>query len=68
MHNLLEVKLLYKRLDQQNNALKSMALHDGLTGLPNRRLLMDRLALAIVHARRSQCMMAVTYLDFKAAT
>ena len=63
IHNLLEVRLLYKRLDQQNHELKSMALHDELTGLPNRRLLMDRLALAIVHARRSQGIMAVMFID-----
>ncbi len=63
IHNMLEVRLLYKQLSQQNHALESMALHDPLTGLPNRRLLMDRLSLAIAHARRSQCTMAVMYLD-----
>jgi diguanylate cyclase (GGDEF)-like protein len=40
-----------------------MALHDALTGLPNRRLLMDRLALAIAHARRNTSTMAVMFLD-----
>ncbi len=63
IRNMLEVRLLYKRLDQQNQALKSLALHDELTGLPNRRLLMDRLALAIAHARRSQRTMAVMFID-----
>ena len=63
IHNMLEVRLLYKRLGQQNHTLKSMALHDELTGLPNRRLLMDRLSLAIAQARRSQCLMAVMFLD-----
>lgn len=63
IRNMLEVRLLYKRLDQQNQALKSLALHDALTGLPNRRLLMDRLALAIAHARRSQRTMAVMFID-----
>lgn len=63
IHNMLEVRLLYKRLDQQNQTLKSLALHDELTGLPNRRLLMDRLALAIAQARRSQCTMAVMFID-----
>lgn len=63
VHNMLEVRLLYKQLDRQNQELKSLALHDALTGLPNRRLLMDRLSLAMAHARRSQCTMALMFLD-----
>ena len=63
IHNMLEVRLLYKQLEQQNRTLESLALHDALTGLPNRRLLMDRLFLAIVHARRNSHTMAVMYLD-----
>lgn len=63
IHNMLEVRLLYKRLADQNAALASLALHDALTGLPNRRLLMDRLSLAIAHARRNQRTMAVMFLD-----
>src|SRR5476649_1723095 len=63
IHNMLEVRLLYKQLEHSNRALESLALHDALTGLPNRRLLMDRLSLAIAHARRNKCAMAVMYLD-----
>jgi len=63
IHNMLEVRLLYKQLEQYNRTLESMALHDALTGLPNRRLLIDRLSLAIAHARRNQSAMAVMYLD-----
>jgi diguanylate cyclase (GGDEF)-like protein len=63
IHNMLEVRLLYKQLEQYSRALESMALHDALTGLPNRRLLMDRLSLAIAHARRNQSAMAVLFLD-----
>jgi len=63
IHNMLEVRLLYKQLEQYSRALESMALHDALTGLPNRRLLFDRLALAIAHARRNKSSMAVMYLD-----
>ena len=40
-----------------------MALDEELTGLPNRRLLIDRLSLAIAQARRSQCLMAVMFLS-----
>jgi diguanylate cyclase (GGDEF)-like protein len=63
IHNMLEVRLLYKQLEQLALELKSLALHDTLTGLPNRRLLMDRLSLSIVQAHRRRGMMAVMYLD-----
>ena len=63
IHNMLEVRLLYKQLEQYSRALESMALHDALTGLPNRRLLIDRLSLAIAHARRNKRPMAVMFLD-----
>ena len=63
IRNMLEVRLLYKKLEQSSRAMESLALHDALTGLPNRRLLMDRLSLAIAHARRNKGTMAVMYLD-----
>lgn len=63
IHNLLEVRLLYTQLEDYSRALESLALHDSLTGLPNRRLLFDRLALAIAHAHRNKSTMAVMYLD-----
>lgn len=68
VHNLLEARLLYKKLEHYNQALASLALHDGLTGLPNRRLLMDRIALSIAHARRSKSTMAVLCLDLDGFT
>ena len=63
IHNMLEVRLLYKQLEHYSRTLESLALHDALTGLPNRRLLMDRLSLAIAHAHRNKSTMAVMYLD-----
>ena len=63
IYNMLEVRLLYKQLEHSNRALEFLALHDALTGLPNRQLLMDRLSLAIAHARRNKSTMAVMYLD-----
>ncbi|MBT9569156.1 MAG: diguanylate cyclase [Thiobacillus sp.] len=63
IHNMLEVRLLYKQLAQYSQALESMAMHDALTGLPNRRLLTDRLSLSIAHAYRNKSAMAVLYLD-----
>ena len=63
IHNMLEVRLLYRQLEQYSRALESLALHDALTGLPNRRLLFDRLELAIAHAHRNKSSIAVLYLD-----
>jgi diguanylate cyclase (GGDEF)-like protein/PAS domain S-box-containing protein len=40
-----------------------MAHHDALTGLPNRRLMQDRLNQAILQARRQQRHVALLYLD-----
>jgi diguanylate cyclase (GGDEF)-like protein/PAS domain S-box-containing protein len=43
--------------------VREMAFHDSLTGLPNRRLLNDRLAQAMATSRRSGCHGAVMLLD-----
>ena len=43
--------------------LSRVANYDALTGIPNRRLLSDRLAQAIAHAQRNGRMLAVCYLD-----
>jgi diguanylate cyclase (GGDEF)-like protein len=42
---------------------RSLAYHDDLTGLPNRSLLHDRLALAITHSSRHESNLAVLFLD-----
>ena len=49
-----------KKLEQK---LVEMATHDYLTGLPNRVLLNDRFSVAVAHARRSGCKLAVISLD-----
>lgn len=63
IHNMLEVRLLYKELAQYSKAQQALALHDPLTGLPNRRLLEDRIETTVQHARRNQQKAAVMYLD-----
>jgi two-component system cell cycle response regulator len=61
--NLLEVRLLHEETRNQREMLESLALHDPLTGLANRRLLVDRMSVAVAQARRSKGCMAVMYLD-----
>jgi len=63
VHNMLEVRLLHDQARQQARLLESMALQDPLTGLANRRLLPERVWMAIAHARRNKSAMAVLYLD-----
>ena len=63
IHNMLEVRLLYKELAQYSKAQQELALHDPLTGLPNRRLLEDRIETTLQHARRNRHKAAIMYLD-----
>lgn len=43
--------------------LRYLAYYDGLTGLPNRQLFMDRLVLALSQAQRDKHMLAVMFID-----
>ncbi|MGZ4321202.1 MAG: putative bifunctional diguanylate cyclase/phosphodiesterase [Solirubrobacteraceae bacterium] len=49
-----------KRLEAQ---LAHRALHDALTGLPNRALFLDRLGVALDRSRRNNASIAVLFLD-----
>lgn len=48
---------------QTNEQLSHMALHDPLTGLPNRQLLTERVNLALSYARRHDQQVALLFLD-----
>lgn len=43
--------------------IHQLAYYDALTGLPNRRLLLDRLEQALIQARRHERTLAVMFLD-----
>lgn len=43
--------------------IRQLAYYDALTGVPNRRLLEDRLEHAIRHAHRKEMLLAVLFLD-----
>lgn len=47
----------------QEEALQAMAHFDALTGLPNRRLLLDRLQQAIARSQRQNTLLAVVMMD-----
>ncbi|MCX5846935.1 MAG: PAS domain S-box protein [Deltaproteobacteria bacterium] len=48
---------------QMEETVKWLAFHDGLTGLPNRRLFSDRLNMALAHVRRYRKKLGVMILD-----
>jgi diguanylate cyclase (GGDEF)-like protein/PAS domain S-box-containing protein len=56
------VQDITERLDTERT-IHYMAHHDALTGLPNRRLMQDRLNQAIMAARRRQRHVGVLFLD-----
>ena len=48
---------------KEKEEFRDLAYHDGLTGLPNRGLLYDRLELAIAHSYRQASHLALLFLD-----
>lgn len=63
IRNMLEVRLLHEAARHHARTQESLALTDPLTGLANRRLLFDRMAVALLQAERDQRGMAVVCLD-----
>ncbi len=60
---LVAVGMILTLLEEQIERNKYLAYHDELTGLPNRRLLEDRLDKALAHAGRTGNKVAVLLLD-----
>ena len=57
------VGMILTLLEDQIHKNEYLAYHDALTGLPNRRLLEDRLEQALAHAARSEHKVAVLLID-----
>ena len=57
------VGMILLLLEDQIEHNKHLALHDPLTGLPNRRLFEDRLASALDRARRTNTQMVLLIID-----
>jgi len=57
------VRYLTDKLSQQKQAMEHMALHDTLTGLPNRNLLDDRLNTMLEMAKRKQNRFTIVMID-----
>jgi diguanylate cyclase (GGDEF)-like protein len=60
---LVAVGMILLLLENQIEDNKYLALHDPLTGLPNRRLFEDRMASALERSRRSESQMALMLID-----
>ena len=63
IRNTLEVCLSYEAVAHYSRTQADLALHDSLTGLPNRRLLGEQLHTAIQHAKRCNLKIALMYID-----
>ncbi len=50
-------------MKENEERIRHLAYYDVLTGLPNRRLLEDRLRVALAHAHRNRRQLAVLFID-----
>jgi diguanylate cyclase (GGDEF)-like protein len=57
------LKLLVDKLVDSREQVRRLALHDVLTGLPNRLLMEDRLQMAILAAHRNRSSVALAIVD-----
>jgi predicted signal transduction protein with EAL and GGDEF domain len=52
-----------RRLGESNDQIRALAYQDGLTGLPNRRLLNEHMEKVLARARRKSTEFAVLFID-----
>jgi diguanylate cyclase (GGDEF)-like protein len=50
-------------VERKTDELHHQAMHDGLTGLPNRALILDRIEQALARSRRQHAPIALLFLD-----
>ncbi|APW45916.1 GGDEF domain-containing protein [Rhodoferax antarcticus] len=62
-HMQLQIRQQFTELQANRVELEHLARHDVLTGLPNRRLFMERLENALQRAKRTQSALAVMFID-----
>ena len=58
-----ERRLAQNALNDSNLRLRDLAVHDDLTGLPNRRGLIEDITQAVARAKRTQSRFAVLFVD-----
>lgn len=58
-----QIRGQFASLELKQQELDRLASHDSLTGLPNRRLFMDRLSQAMARARRNPGQLALLFID-----
>jgi diguanylate cyclase (GGDEF)-like protein len=58
-----ERQLAHQELTRRQEELSFLATHDGLTGLPNRTLIRDRIEQMLVRAKLSQTPVAALFID-----
>ncbi|MBU0620389.1 MAG: diguanylate cyclase [Gammaproteobacteria bacterium] len=62
-HMQTQIRNQLESLHAQQDELDHLASHDSLTGLPNRRLFLDRLDRALARARRNHTTLALLFID-----
>lgn len=63
VHDVTKYLTIQDRLMAETEKLSHISMHDPLTHLPNRRLLMDRIEQAIQHKSRSKEMFGLFFID-----